>query len=123
LGYNVLALTAASWSSGEIALFFRGNNLYKVEEMQIWRSNIISMHLMLGTTQFLSWGATSHPLTWKKMAHINRAWRECLKGAHPILVGNLNLNLCALRMEREEMIAKQVDAMALVNISRRFCHC
>ncbi len=34
-GYNVLASNATSSSSGEIALFWRGNILYEVKEMQI----------------------------------------------------------------------------------------
>ncbi len=36
------------------------------------------------------------------------------------LVGDLNLNLRALRMEREDTIAKEVDAMNLVDMSRHF---
>jgi len=51
----------------------------------------------------------------------NKAWRECPKGAHPFLVGDLNLNLRAPRTEREETIAEQVDAMNLVDMSRHFC--
>jgi hypothetical protein len=35
LGYNVLALTAMLLSSGGIAIFYRGNILYKVKETQI----------------------------------------------------------------------------------------
>ncbi len=52
---------------------------------------------------------------------INKAWRKCPKGAHLILVGDLNLNLRALRTERDETIAKHVDAMDLVDMSRHFC--
>jgi hypothetical protein len=63
-----------------------------------------------------------HPtLDLRTLACINKAWCECRKGAHPILVGDLNLNLCALCMAREETIAEQVDAMDLVNMSRYFC--
>ncbi len=40
-GYNVLASTTTSSSSGGIALFWRGNNSYEVKEMQIWGPNII----------------------------------------------------------------------------------
>jgi hypothetical protein len=61
------------------------------------------------------------PSDLETLSCIDKAWHKCPKGAHPILVGNLNLNLHALHMEREEMNAKQVDAMDLVNMSRHFC--
>ncbi len=41
-GYDVLALTAMSSSSGGIALFWRGNISYEVKETQIWGPNVIS---------------------------------------------------------------------------------
>jgi hypothetical protein len=47
-GYSVLVLTATSVRQGRIALFWRGNNLYEVEETKIWGANIISLHLMMG---------------------------------------------------------------------------
>jgi hypothetical protein len=89
--------------------------------MQIWGPNVISMHLMMRSTQFFVVGCYIPPSDLETLACINKAWRECPKGAHPILVGNLNLNLCALHTKREEMIAKQVDAMDLVDMSRHFC--
>jgi hypothetical protein len=62
------------------------------------------------------------PSNLEALACIDKAWRECPKGAHPILVGYLNLNLQAPYMEREETIAEQVDAMDLVDMSRHFRH-
>ena len=41
---------------------------------------------------------------------VEAAWCECPAGAHPILVGGLNLNLCAPCTEREGTIAEQVDS-------------
>jgi hypothetical protein len=61
------------------------------------------------------------PSNLETLVCINKAWRECPKGAHPILVGDLNLNLRALCTEREETIAEKVDAMDLVDMSRHFC--
>jgi hypothetical protein len=49
-GYNVLALNATLSSSGGNALFWRGNISYEVKETQIWGPNVISMHLMMGST-------------------------------------------------------------------------
>jgi hypothetical protein len=51
-GYSVLASTATLVWQGGIALFWRGNNLYKVEETKIWGANIISLHLMMGAVHF-----------------------------------------------------------------------
>jgi hypothetical protein len=54
------------------------------------------------------------------LACVDKAWRECPTGVHPILVGDLNVNLHAPRTKREETIAEQVDAMDLVDMSRHF---
>jgi hypothetical protein len=45
LGYDVLALNTTLSSSGGIALFWRDNISYEVEETRIWGPNVISMHL------------------------------------------------------------------------------
>jgi len=102
LGYNVLALTATLSSSGGIAIFYRGNILYKVKETQIWGPNIISPHLMMGSNRAFVVGCYIPPSDLKTLACIDKAWCKCPKGAHPILVGDLNLNLRALRTEIEE---------------------
>jgi hypothetical protein len=120
-GYDVLASNATLLSSGRIALFWRGNILYEVEETQIWGPNVISMHLMMGSTQFFIVGCYMPPSDLETLVCIDKAWRECPKGAHPILVGDLNLNLHAPHTKREETIAKQVNAMDLVDMSRHFC--
>jgi hypothetical protein len=75
----------------------------------------------MGSTQFYVVGCYIPPSNLETLAYINKAWCKCPKGAHPILVGNLNFNLHVPRTKREETIAKQVDAMDLVNMSRHFC--
>ena len=120
LGYDVLASTATSPSSGWVALFWRGNISYKVEETKIWGPNIISLHLMMGSIRYFVVGCYIPPSDLEALACIDKAWCECPKGAHSILVGDLNLNLRAPYTEREETIAEQVDAMDLVNMSRHF---
>jgi hypothetical protein len=91
--------------------------------MQIWGPNIISLHLMMGSTQFYVVGCYIPTSDLETLACINKAWRECPKGAHPILVGDLNINLRAPHTAREETIAEQVDAMDLADMSRHFCQC
>jgi hypothetical protein len=120
-GYNVLALEAPSAWQGGIALFWRGNNSYEIKETRIWGSNVISLHLIVGSTRFFVVGCYIAPSDLTTLACVKTAWRECPAGAHPILVGNLNLDLRAPRTEREETIAEQVNAMDLVNMSRHFC--
>jgi hypothetical protein len=39
--YSVLALIAMLVRQGGIALFWRGNNLYDMEETKIWGANVI----------------------------------------------------------------------------------
>ncbi len=107
-------------SSGGIALFWRGNISYEVEETRIWGPNVISLHLMMGPTRFFVVGCYIPLNNLEALACVDKAWRECPKGANPILVGDLNVNLRALRTERDEMIPKQVGAMDLVNMSRHF---
>ncbi len=53
--------------------------------------------------------------------HVNEAWQACPKGCLPILLGDLNVNLAAPRNEHNDTIAKQVDAMALVDMTSHFC--
>ncbi len=94
--------------------------MYKVKETRIWGPNIISFHLMMGATHVFVVGYIA-PSDLGTLACINRAWHECPTGAHPILDGDLNFNLWAPHTECKETIAKQVDAMNLVNMSRHFC--
>ena len=119
-GYDVLASNATSSSSGGIALFWRGNISYEVEETRIWGPNVISLHLMMGSIRFFVVGCYIPPNDLEALACVDKAWRECPAGTHPILVGDLNVNLRTPRTEREETIAEQVDAMDLVDMSRHF---
>jgi hypothetical protein len=105
-GYEVFALTATLVWLGRISLFWRGNNLYKVEETQNWGPGIVLLHLMMSDIRFYIVGCYIPPSDLETLTHINKAWHACPAGAHPILVGNLNINLCAPRMERKETIAK-----------------
>jgi len=120
-GYDVLALTVTLSSSGGIVIFCRGNILYEVEETRVWGPNIISLHLMMGACQFYVVGCYIQPSDLATLMCVDKAWSECPCGAHPILVGNLNINLHAPCTERKETIVKQVEAMGLVDMSRHFC--
>jgi hypothetical protein len=122
-GYEVVAPTMPPAWQGGIALFWRSNNLYKIEETKVWGPNVISMHLMMGAVRFYIVGCYIPPSDLETLTYIDKAWSACPMGAHPILAGDLNINLHAPRTEGEEMIAEQVDSMNLVDMSRHFCQC
>jgi hypothetical protein len=76
---------------------------------------------MMGTVRFFVIGCHIPPSDLKTLMDVDKAWRACSAGAHPILVGNLNFDFCAQCMECKKTIAKQVDVMYLVDMSRHFC--
>ena len=103
-GYNVLASKALLPWQGGIALFWRGNNSYEIKETQIWGSNIISLHLIVGSTQFFVVGCYIPPSDLATLTCVEVAWRKCPAGAHPILVSNLNLDLCACTQSKRRQL-------------------
>jgi hypothetical protein len=76
---------------------------------------------MMGAIQFFVVGCYIPPSDLKTLTDVDKAWCPCPVGAHPILVGNLNFNFHAICIECVETIAKQVDVMDLVDMSRHFC--
>ncbi len=114
---------ATLFQQGGIALFWRGNNSYEVEEIKNWGPNVFSLHLMIGNIRFFVVGCNIPSSNLETLMNVNNAWRICPTSAHLIVVGNLNINLCAMCTGCKEMIAKQVDAMDLVDLSRHFYQC
>jgi hypothetical protein len=112
-GYSVLASTATSVRQGGIALFWRGNNSYEVEETRIWGVNVINLQLRMDNVRFFVVGCYIPPSNLETLTDVERAWQACPTGAHPLLVGNMNFNFCAPRTDCEEAIAEQVEAMSL----------
>jgi hypothetical protein len=81
LGYNVFASNAISIWQGGIALFWRDNDLYKIEESKIRGPNVLSFELVMGKTRFYVVGAylpPSDPGT--TLLHVEQAWKECPNG-------------------------------------------
>ncbi len=53
---------------------------------------------------------------------IEQAWNKCPRGYIALLLGDMNVNLCSPRDERNKLIAKVVeDVMGLTDLSRHFC--
>ncbi len=88
--------------------------------MQIWGANVISLQLRMDNDQFFVVGCYIPPSDLQTLTDVEQAWQACPAGARPLLVVDLNFNFCAPRTERKEMIAEQVDAMDLADMSRHF---
>ncbi len=82
--------------------------------------NVLSFLLMSGATRYYIVGCYIPPNNLTTLTHIKQAWMACSKGCLPIVLGDLNVNLAALREEHDETIAKPVDTMNLVDMSSRF---
>ncbi len=120
-GYHVQATHAPSAWQGGISFFWRASDLYEVKEVEMRGPNVLSFLLVSGATRYYIVGCYIPPNDLTTLTHIEQACMACPKDCLPIMLGDLNVNLAAPCHERDEMIAKQVDTMNLVNMSSRFC--
>jgi len=120
-GYNVTATNAVSASQGGIALFWRDNELYEIEEVVPRSPNVLTFELVTGQIRYFVVGAYIPPSDLSTtLTQIHQAWLECPRGCQPLLLGDLNANP---RDKREDAIAEQVDSMDLVEMSGHFRQC
>ncbi len=120
-GYNAQSTHAPSKWQGGISLFWRTSRTYEIEEVEMRGPNVLSFQLILGATRWYIVGCYIPPTDLTTLMHVDEAWRACPKGCHPILLGDLNVNLDAPCNERDDTIADQVDAVALTDMSNHFC--
>ncbi len=120
-GYNIRSTHAPSKWQGGLSLFWRTSRTFEIEEAEMWGPNVLSFQLILGATRWYIVGCYIPPTNLTTLTHVNEAWRACPKGCHPILLGDLNLNLAVPCNKRDDTIANQVDAMALTDMSNHFC--
>jgi hypothetical protein len=110
-GYNVFASNAINVRQGGIALFWKPDKLYEIEEWQMRGPNVITFMVVSG----------GPPTNLTMLEHVEAAWIECPKGHIPILLGDLNIKLASPRNEHNELIAKHVgNVMGLVDVSHHF---
>ncbi len=120
-GYPVVPSDAPSTHQGGIALIWRPNKSYEVEDWQICEPNVLLFTIVTGSQQFFAMGCYIPPNDLSTLQHIVQAWNECLHGHIPILLGGLNVNLRAPWDNRDEKIAEAVkDVMGLTNLSIHF---
>jgi hypothetical protein len=120
-GYNVQAThTPSAWQGG-ISLFWRAGDLYEVKEVELHGPNVLSFQLVTSAAIYYIVGCYIPPNELTTLTHVEQAWMACPKGCLPIMLGDLNANLAAMRDVRDETIAKQVDNMNLIDMPRHFC--
>jgi hypothetical protein len=95
--------------------------LYEVKEVELRGPNVLSFQLVSSATRYYIVGCYILPNSLTTVMHIEQAWMACPQGCLPIVLGDSNVNLAALHNEQDEMIAKQIDTMNLVDMSSRFC--
>jgi hypothetical protein len=119
--YHVRATHVLSAWQGGISLFWRASDLYEVEEVELRGPNVLSFQLVSGATRYYIVGCYILPNNLTTLTHVKQAWMASPKGCLPVVLGDLNINLAAPRDKQDKMIAKQVDAMNLVDMSSHFC--
>jgi hypothetical protein len=119
--YNVQSTHMPSKWQGGISLFWRTSETYEIKKVELRGPNVLSFQLVSGATRWYIVGCYIPPTNQTTLTHVKQAWLARPKGCLPILLGNLNVNLAALRNEHDDTIAKQVDAMALIDMSSHFC--
>ena len=121
-GYSVFATDARSRSCGGVALFWRDCDGCAVEEQRGWGPNVLSFHLVTGRGRFYCIGAYCPPsdVDEEAIGDIQRAWAQCPKGSHPIVLGDLNANIHNPQTDRDMAVTEQAAAMDIQDMSRQF---
>jgi hypothetical protein len=122
-GYSVVASNTPRAHQGGIVLFWQPSKSYLVKDWQFWGPNVLTFMLVTRSCQFFAVGCFIPPNNLDTATTIEKVWNECPCGHIPLLLGNLNVNLCSPRDERDEQIAEEVeDVMGLTDLSRHFLH-
>jgi hypothetical protein len=121
-GYSVVTSDTPSTHQGGIALFWQANKTYEVEDWRICGPNVLSFVIVTGSQRFYAVGCYIPPTNLSTLPQVKQALNECPQGHTPLLIGDLNVNLCAPRDERDEQIAEVVeDVCGLTDLSKHFC--
>jgi hypothetical protein len=107
-GYSVVASDSPSAHQGGIAFFWWANKTYKVMDWRIRGPNVLSFVIVMWSQHFYTMGYYIPPDDLCTLPQVEQA-HNCPEGHTPLLFGDLNVNLCAPRDERDEHIAEVVD--------------
>jgi hypothetical protein len=76
----------------------------------------------MGSQCFYAVGCYILPTDLSTLPQVEQALNECPQGHTPLLIGDLNVNLCTPRDERDKQIAEVVENICgLTDLSKHFC--
>ncbi len=101
-------------------VWWEGHTSFKVKSAKILCPNVLSFNLLTGTDQFYVVDCYIAPTNKTMACYIWAALDQCLKGFHPLLLGDLNACLWMPVSMRDNNICNMVDAAGLTNLSRHF---
>jgi hypothetical protein len=120
LGYKVLVTKAPSKHQGGIALLWQPDReAFEVEAPKVVTSNLITFQLVTGNQQYYVIGIYIPPNDTEGGHDLRAAWEACPANCHPIVMGNLNINVGNPRDDREANIVDLLDEINLVDTSRK----
>ncbi len=127
LGYKVLTTKAPSKHQGGIALLWQPEHeAFEIEATKIMTLNLITFQLVTGDQRYYVIGIYIPPNNTEGEINLRVAWEACPANCHPIVMGDLNINVGNPRNDCRADIANLLDEINLLDTSRKFtlqwCH-
>jgi hypothetical protein len=121
-GYSVIVSNVPGMHQGGIVFFWRVNKTYTVKDWLICGPNMLSFVIVTGRSQrFYIMECYILPSNLNTLPQVKHALNECPKGHTPLLIGDLNVKLCAPRDKQDKRITEVVeDNCGLTNLSKPF---
>eukprot|EP00970_Alexandrium_tamarense_P001671 scaffold204_cov166-Alexandrium_tamarense.AAC.6 len=121
-GYQVIASDASSNRQGGVALCWKEQDSYELEEWKFFGPNVLAFRLVTGGKDFYCVGCYIPPSEEDQstLENVRRAQRQCPEKFELLLFGGLNIDLDAPRDTREEIIAEQCDYWKLTCMTTMF---
>jgi hypothetical protein len=121
-GYQVILSKAASPHQGGVVLMWREleDQGFLVEAMHIVSPNVLTFQLITGDERFLIIGAYISPSDTMGVDDLCAAWAKCPQNCKLLLLGELNFDFWAPRIEQEEIIVDFIDEINFVNLSHKY---
>jgi hypothetical protein len=93
----------------------------KVEDWHIRQPNMLSFVIVTGSQSFYVVGCYIPPNNLCTLPQVKQALDKCPKGHTPLLIRDLNIDLCAPWDMRDERIAEEIeDVCGLTDLSKHF---
>ena len=123
-GYSVIATNACSRLQGGVALCWRENDRFVVEEQRTLGANVITCQMVTGHGRYYLIGCYLPPSDTTVADDMEKAIEACPRTCTPLLLGDLNINFEHPRDPRDEKVAEILDAYDFLDTTRCFRqHC